>query len=207
MIMKKHLGFFLNLVAIGLFIPGILLPMFSLSMDMTAQVANANLNTDLFAKQLSLLQTVEELYNDKRVLVAALIFLFSICIPIFKSMLITLAYFKRDSQLERQIYRFVSAIGKWSMADVFVVAVLLAVLSTNHAETASSQQLVLFGFKIDLLISSQTLSAVGQGFYYFVAYCLLSIFATQLGHSSIKTSERAMQAKQLAELEPVNNTQ
>ncbi|QBG37851.1 paraquat-inducible protein A [Litorilituus sediminis] len=191
--MKKHLGFFLNLVAIGLFIPGILLPMFSLSMDMTAQVANASLNTDLFAKQLSLLQTVEELYKDERILVAALIFLFSICIPIFKSMLITLAYFKRNTQLERSIYRFVSAIGKWSMADVFVVAVLLAVLSTNHAETASSQQLVLFGFKIDLLISSQTLSAIGQGFYYFVGYCLLSIFATQLGYSGVKSSYRASQ--------------
>ncbi len=205
--MKKHLGFFLNLVAIGLFIPGILLPMFSLSMDMTAQVANTSLNTDLFAKQLSLLQTVEELYNDKRVLVAALIFLFSICIPIFKSMLITLAYFKRHTQLERHIYSFVSAIGKWSMADVFVVAVLLAVLSTNHAETASNQQLVLFGFKIDLLISSQTLSAVGHGFYYFVAYCLLSIFSTQLGHSSIKTSLSATQAKDLTELRPENTAQ
>lgn len=70
------------------------------------------------------------------------------------------------------------------MADVFVIAVFLAVLSTNHAETASNQQIVVFGFKMELLISSQTLSAVGQGFYYFVGYCLLSLLATQISLSS-----------------------
>lgn len=198
--MRKHLSFFINLIAIGLFIPGILLPMFSLSMDMKAQVANASISSDLMNKQLSLVQTVQELYQDDRILVAALILFFSICIPILKSLLVSLAYLKRNTNFERKVYSFVSSIGKWSMADVFVVAVFLAVLSTNHAETTTSQQLVLFSFKIDLLISSQTLSAVGQGFYYFVGYCLLSLLATQLGQSSIKakntvTAEEKMQTK------------
>ena len=38
---KKHLGFLINLVAIALFIPGIFLPMFSLNMAMTANVSGA----------------------------------------------------------------------------------------------------------------------------------------------------------------------
>ena len=71
------------------------------------------------------------------------------------------------------------------MADVFVVAIFLAVLSTNHAETATQQQLALFGFKLDLIVSSETLSALGAGFYYFTAYCLLSLLGTAISQSSI----------------------
>lgn len=189
-IMKKHVGFFLNLIALGLFIPGIILPMFSLNMDMTANVATASLSSGIVNKELSLIETVKELYQDDRVLVALLIFFFSICIPLIKSLLVSLAYFKRHTPFERKIHNFVASIGKWSMADVFVVAIFLAVLSTNHAETANSQQLVLFGFKMDLLISSETLSAVGQGFYYFVGYCLLSLLASQISQSSLAVGKK-----------------
>lgn len=182
---KKHIGFTLNILAIALFIPGIYFPMFSLNMDMAVNVANASLTSDLVSKQLSLIETVEELYQDDRVLVALLIFLFSICIPIIKTLLVTFAYFKRNTILETKIYEFVSKIGKWSMADVFIVAIFLAVLSTNHAETANNQELVIFGFQMELMISSQTLSKVGQGFYYFVGYCLLSLLATQISLSSL----------------------
>ena len=77
------------------------------------------------------------------------------------------------------------------MADVFVIAVFLAILSTNHAETADSHQLSVFGFKIALDISTQTLSAAGEGFYYFTGYCLLSLLGTHLAYSSVKGTEQA----------------
>lgn len=182
---KKHIGFALNILAIALFIPGIYFPMFSLNMDMAVNVANTSLTSDLVNKQLSLIETIQELYQDDRIFVALLILLFSICIPLIKTLLVSFAYFKRNTVLEAKIYEFVSKIGKWSMADVFIVAIFLAVLSTNHAETANNQELVIFGFQMELMISSQTLSAVGQGFYYFVGYCLLSLLATQISFSSL----------------------
>jgi len=186
---KRHLGFSLNCIAILLFIPGILLPMFSLNMEMTAKLASSSLSTDLVNKNLSLLDTIQELWQDQRLLVAALIFLFSICIPIIKSALVSWAYYKKHTELEEKIYNFVAKIGKWSMADVFVVAIFLAVLSTNHAETVNSQQLTMFGFKLDLLTSSQTLSTLGQGFYYFSGYCLLSLLGTHLSQSSLTSTK------------------
>ena len=182
---RKHLGFLINLTAIALFIPGILLPMFSLNMAMTANVSGAELTNTLIDKNLSLLQTIQELWQDERLLVAGLIFAFSICIPVIKFTLLSFAYAKKHSTLEVRIYNFISQIGKWSMADVFVVAIFLAVLSTNHAETATQQQLALFGFKLDLIVSSETLSALGAGFYYFTAYCLLSLLGTAISQSSI----------------------
>ena len=183
---KKHLGFALNIAALGLFFPGILLPMIALNMEMAAKLASSTLTSTLIDKELSIMATVQDLWADQRLLVAALIFLFSVCIPLFKTTLVTIAYIKKNTQLEKKLMGLVSGIGKWSMADVFVVAVFLAILSTNHAETVNSNQISLFGFKIAIDISSQTLSSVGQGFYYFTGYCFLSLIGTQLAMSAIK---------------------
>ena len=52
------------------------------------------------------------------------------------------------------------AISKWSMADVFAVGMLIALLAAK---------------------GTANLSAVaGQGFYFFAAYCLVSNLAFQL---------------------------
>lgn len=185
--LKKHLGFLFNLIAMALFIPGILLPMFSLNMAMTANVSGAKITNTLIDKNLSLLQTIQELWQDERLLVAALIFAFSICIPVTKFILLSIAYIKKHSKLEVAIYKVISSIGKWSMADVFVVAIFLAVLSTNHAETATQEQMAIFGFRLDFIVSSETLSALGPGFYYFTSYCLLSLLGTAISYSSINS--------------------
>jgi len=176
----KHLGFALTLISLGFFVPGILQPMFSLNMEMQAMLANTVLSADLVDKELSIMATVEELWSDQRLLVAALIFAFSVIIPVLKTTLVAVAYYFRDSAKESKIMKFIASIGKWSMADVFVVAVFLAILSTNHASTESTQSLQIFAFKMDLNISSQTLSNAGSGFYFFTAYCILSLLGTHL---------------------------
>jgi len=181
--LKQHVAFALNIIAIGLFIPGITLPMFALNMEMSALLNAAGISSTLIDKELSILNTVQELWEGERFLVAALIFLFSVCVPILKTILMSLAYFTRNINVRRNLSQFVSAIGKWSMADVFVVAVFLAILSTNHADTLSQETLTLFGFTLGIDISTQTLSAVGDGFYYFVGYCLLSLLASHIATS------------------------
>lgn len=184
---RIHIGFGLNMLALGLLFPGILLPMFSLNMDMLASISGTALQAQLVDKELSIMATVRELWQDDRLLVAALIFVFSVCIPLIKGLLVALAYVKRHAPCRERIIRFVGYIGKWSMADVFVVAIFLAVLSTNHAETTNSKEFAIFGFQFALDISTQTLSTVGEGFYYFTAYCILSLFGTLLSTTTIKT--------------------
>ncbi|WP_299080310.1 paraquat-inducible protein A [uncultured Paraglaciecola sp.] len=182
---KKHLGFALNLIALGLFFPGILLTMFSFNMEMAAQISSSTLTSSLINKELSIVATVRELWEDQRLLVAAMIFAFSVCIPLLKTILLCFAYVTSSFQIEKRIVDFVGAIGKWSMADVFVIAIFLAIMSTNHAETNNLEQLSIFGFNIALDLSTQTLSAAGEGFYYFTAYCVLSLIGTQLTSSAI----------------------
>lgn len=183
---RKHIGFAFNIAALGLFFPGILLTMFSFNMEMAANISGSSLTSALIDKELSIMQTISELWKDQRLLVAALIFAFSVCIPLLKTILVCLAYFTQSLQVEKRLVNFVAAIGKWSMADVFVIAIFLAIMSTNHAETNNSQEFSVFGFKIALDVSTQTLSAAGEGFYYFTAYCLLSLIGTQFASSAIK---------------------
>ncbi|AWB65187.1 Paraquat-inducible protein A [Saccharobesus litoralis] len=182
---NKHLGFALTLIALLLFVPGIIYPMFSLNMELKAQLSQSILTSPIVNKELSILATVEELWRDERLLVAMLIFAFSILIPVIKTALVCLAYWRKNTEIEQKIMKFISSIGKWSMADVFVVAVFLAILSTNHAETQDTQQFAIFGFKLDLLISSETLSNVGSGFYFFTAYCLLSLLGSHLYQKTV----------------------
>ncbi len=183
---KKHLGFAFNIIALVLFFPGILLTMFSFNMEMAANISGSALTSSLIDKELSIMATISELWEDQRLLVAALIFVFSVCIPLLKTVLVCFAYFTKSLQIEKKLINFIGAIGKWSMADVFVIAIFLAIMSTNHADTSNSEQFSVFGFKIALDISTQTLSAAGEGFYYFTAYCVLSLFGTQLANSAIK---------------------
>jgi uncharacterized paraquat-inducible protein A len=188
--MKKKLGLLLNIIAIALFIPGISQPMLSLSMEVIANAGASSLSSQLLNKELSLLATINELYTDDRLLVASLILVFSIVIPLIKTSLITLAFYLKNSLRAQQLVSFVNIIGKWSMADVFVVAVFLTVFSTNHAETMNQHQLSLFGFKLDIMMSSATVSNIGIGFYYFTAYCIVSLIGTQLSYSAFKSDER-----------------
>lgn len=183
--LKKHVGFALSLIAIGLFVPGIILPMFALSMDMTATVTGAGINSELLNKELSIVNTVNELWQQNRVLVAALIFIFSIVIPLMKTSLLAYVYFIKNLKRQQFLAKCVAAIGKWSMADVFVVAVFLAVLSTNHTDSVEQHQLSFFGMQLAFEVSTQTLSHVGHGFYYFTGYCLLSLLGSQLLLSAI----------------------
>lgn len=184
---KKLSGLILNLVAIGLFIPGILLPIFKLDMAMNANVMQTDLSVTLVEKELSIIQTINELVDEQRLLVAVLLFLFSVCIPVVKTLSVVWAFVRRGTHAEQRILGFISTIGKWSMADVFVVAIFLAVLSTNQTETLTQYQMTLFNFQLPIQVSSETLSSLGTGFYYFVGYCILSLLGTQLSlHASTR---------------------
>lgn len=184
--LKKHLGFSLNIVALIFFFPGIYLNMFRLDMEMAASISGSSLLANLINKELSIINTVNELWQDQRLFVAALIFIFSICIPLIKTSLLSIAYLTKKQKWETKLVKFVTNIGKWSMADVFVVAVFLAILSTNHGDTNNAQQVSIFGFKIMIEISTQTMSNVGLGFYYFCAYCFVSMLGSQLYLSHIQ---------------------
>jgi paraquat-inducible protein A len=77
-------------------------------------------------------------------------------------------------------------------ADVFVIAIFLAALSTNHGQTVTTHLINILGFQISFDIATQTLSEAGEGLYFFSGYCTLSLLSTQLSHSAIKSIVRIL---------------
>ena len=192
--MISKLGTVIMLVALGLLVPGISQPILNLTgtvdkemlvdvgmqtlakdpdvpnfmLSLTEQlVTQIDLtgNIPAYDKSRSILGTVEELYRANQWLVAFLIALFSIIVPVIKSLLMIISSLLSDksARVSRAIIRLIS---KWSMADVFVVAIIVAFLAAN----ATQQTEELFSLTAEF----------GDGFYYFLGYCLLSILSMQL---------------------------
>jgi len=110
----------------------------------------------------SILAIAAELRASGNPLVAALILTFSVIVPVFKLLLQALALALSGSAA-RPLLRANAALGKWSMADVFVMAMLVAFLAGRASEAAG-----------ELLVMQARLET---GFWYFLAYCLFAIAA------------------------------
>ena len=110
--------------------------------------------------------TVNELATTGNLPVAFLIVFFSVIIPLLKLCLQATALVLPKSQWRAPLWWLNARLSKWSMADVFVMAMLVAYM----AGSASGQM-------GDMLTMSSELEA---GFYYFLAYCVFSIAAGSL---------------------------
>lgn len=80
-----------------------------------------------FENTVSLFSTVQELFHQKEWFLFIIVALFSLCIPIIKItglVLILNAEYTKGSFFDKALH-IIEIIGKWSMLDVFVVALLL----------------------------------------------------------------------------------
>ena len=100
------------------------------------------------------------MYDNDNAIVAFLILFFSVMVPFIKALVLMIALFTKRLRQRVNMFRFVRAIGKWSMADVFVVGVFIAFLATKSNSTITSE--------------------LHNGFYYFTGYCLISLAAVQI---------------------------
>jgi len=117
----------------------------------------------VYSSTRSIWGTVESLAGTGNLLVAVLIVFFSVVIPSFKLLLQMSSLFIARTELRGPLLWFNAALSKWSMADVFVMGLLVAFLAGSAADQTG-----------DLLAMQASL---GPGFYYFLAYCLFSIAA------------------------------
>ena len=155
--MKKRniIAFILVLVSFAILIPGLTWPLITIN----ASVTFLGRNVELFNQTRSIIQTIRTLHESGNDFVAGLILLFSVLVPFFKGALLVLVLVLRNPTTRTKIYYFVRSISKWAMADVFVVGVYVAYLSAKATENLDAQ--------------------VEIGFYYFTAYCLVSLLALQ----------------------------
>lgn len=126
---------------------------------------------EVYRQTRSILGSVRHLYRVGSATAATLILLFSVIVPFAKALLVLVAIYRRDPARRRRTLRFVEVIAKWSMADVFAVALFIAYLAAAASQTtpgATAAQVVRFA------------ATFGPGFYWFAAYCLASLALHQL---------------------------
>ena len=131
----------------------------------------AGAKIEVYQQTRSILGSVKHLYEVQSPLAATLILLFSVIVPFAKASLVLWALFHRDPAMQRRTVHFVELIAKWSMADVFAVAIFIAYLAAQASQTPAGP-----GVPPSIVTFSATF---GPGFYWFAAYCLFSLGVQQ----------------------------
>jgi uncharacterized paraquat-inducible protein A len=96
-----------------------------------------------------------------------------VIVPFGKATLVAWAMFVPSAAVRRRTLAFVETIAKWSMADVFVVALFIAYLAARASQAPSQGP--------DAAPALIAFTAhFGPGFYWFAAYCLFSLASQQI---------------------------
>ena len=127
---------------------------------------------EVYAQTRSIVSTVQHLYEVKSPMPATLILLFSVVVPFAKIAMILWSLFLPDADRRRRTLDFVELIGKWAMADVFVVALFIAYLAAQASQTPPGDP----NFPPPMVAFTANF---GSGFYWFTAYCIFSLAAQQ----------------------------
>src|SRR5881394_2925951 len=146
----------LALISLALLWPGLTQPALTIRVTMTFFGQTKELSN----QTRSVLGAVRSLHQSGDNFVAGLILLFSVLVPFTKALLLIPIFAMRGTPASERLYRVVRAISKWSMADVFAVGMLIALLVMKG--TANFE------------------AAAGTGFFCFAAYCLVSNASFQL---------------------------
>lgn len=125
---------------------------------------------DAYQKTRSISGTIEDLYQSNNVLVAFLVALFSIVIPVSKLLMLLTAVLIKSIAKQSKLIHINSFLSKWSMADVFVITIIVTYMAAHATSAAgpTGQTLLQFSSQFEI------------GFYYFCAYCLFSIASAQM---------------------------
>lgn len=102
--------------------------------------------------------SIIKLFQNGDIVVALVILLFSVLVPISKVSSLIFISVIHDNKLSHKIVKFFKMIGKWSMVDVFVVAVFLVYLTTNKGDVTKAQ--------------------IEVGLYFFLSYVIVSMLVS-----------------------------
>ena len=102
--------------------------------------------------------SIAKLFDSGDIIVALVILLFSVLVPVLKVFSLLFISIFMESDVAHSIVKFFKMIGKWSMVDVFVVAVFLVYLTANKGDVSRAE--------------------VEVGLYFFLAYVIVSMMVS-----------------------------
>lgn len=174
------LGF--TVISIVLLVLGITLPMIDIDARLNSfgiEVMGQEIAFDeqvLYFQSKSIVEVTKTLWTggswDLK-LVGALILLFSIVFPFLKLVLSICYLYLERAKRSKFVKTIIFYLGKWSMADVFTVALFMAYIGFYGLVNAQLGEISRndTGFAVETI----NYSKLSPGAFFFTAYCLLSI--------------------------------
>jgi len=160
--MLRWLALILHLIAIVIWFPGVLNTVMTIEIGMSGGGGLLSFITDSLSqkKALSIVGSVQELFDQKHYFLTFLVFFFALLVPFAKSLMLSLALALPKKKIGSLSLKIVRAVSKWAMADVFAVGLAIAFLT----------------FKTNAMVGVRP----GNGLYFFAAYVLISTAAAML---------------------------
>jgi len=146
---------FVTLSALMALLSGLLMPIMMMSIHRDVEYLG---DVVLSMESKGVLGSIVKLFDTQDYIVGGALLLFSIVLPFSKNIsILFVAIFIKNRGLH-SIVHFFKVLGKWSMADVFIVATFLVYLSGSRGNMSRAE--------------------IEVGFYFFLAYVILSMVAS-----------------------------
>ena len=186
-VLYSFLGFKLTIslisfISVIFLILGISMPMIDIDARMNSFVFSlfdqelAFEEQSVFYQSKSILQVTQTLFEGRGIdlkIVGIMIALFSIVFPLIKLLLSSIYLYSKKVQQSKLAQGMIFHLGKWSMADVFVVALFMSYIGFYGLVEAQLGQIERNrgGFGIETV----NYSSLEPGALFFATYCVLSI--------------------------------
>ncbi len=187
----------LVLAAIVLLIGGITTPMIDIDarvLELAFSIMGEEIafkDQVLFFQSKSILDVVRiliEYGGIQTIFVGVLILAFSILFPLSKILASMFAIWNPSKLRENKFLNWLALkSGKWSMADVFVVAIFMAYIGFDSILSNQLAQIAGGGKALNI-VTTQDHTSLQMGFYLFTAYCILSLFLSIVTERYLKES-------------------
>lgn len=171
----------LHLLVLGVFLPMIAIDARISSMDLQLMGESISFTDQvLYYKSKSIMEVSKVMLSQGKIKVMAvgiLVVLFSVIFPVSKLISSLLLLFKRSLHTNKIVRFLVFKSGKWSMADVLVVAIFMAYIGFTGIISSQLGQLENSIQNLDILTTNK--SELQNGFFFFMGFVILSIFISQ----------------------------
>ena len=171
-----------TLMCLTLLVTGLILPMIEIdarisSMSFTLLGDSVSFKDQvLYYKSKSILEVVQLMLQQSRpdvLLVGILVFVFSVLFPLSKLIASILYIYLDRTRSSRFIKFLVFKTGKWSMADVMVIAIFMSYIGFSGIITEQLKQIESITGNMDILTTNKSNLLIG--FFAFTSFAILSL--------------------------------
>jgi hypothetical protein len=173
-------------ISLSLLVTGLLLPMIEIDARISSMQFTLLGETVSFADQVlyykskSILEVVWLMLSQSRydvLIVGVLVFVFSVLFPLAKQ-IASVFFVNMPSVRENPFVRFlVFKTGKWSMADVMVIAIFMSYIGFSGIITEQLRQIESMTSSLEILTTNR--SSLLIGFFFFTSFAIFSISISQ----------------------------